>query len=193
MTKKDVGPVEEIGRNIELFAGEEMRRKIMEGSEKIASVSSKEVAEWVKGAMERLDSLVDKETIVQIMTSCGYSCAVINRRHIEMATEKRKKFRSVEDFLEAEMRKPMRGTRLVREGDVLYYYYTPQTLRKGLRCYCSLMKGLPTGETASLTYCLCSRGFVERFWEEVLERPVKAELLESSLSGSHECKFAIYF
>lgn len=33
---------------------------------------------------------------------------------------------------------------------------------------------------------------MEKFWEEVLEGPVKVELLESSVAGAQECKFAIY-
>lgn len=191
MTKKDVGPVEELGGNVERFAGEEVRRGVMEGSERIASMSKEGVAAWVKGAMERLDNLVDEETRVRIMTTCGHTCASMNRRPIEMAMKRRAKYGSDDEFIEAEMRKPMKGTRLSREGDMLYYTYTPKTFRSGLRCYCSLVSGLPSDEEISLTYCLCSRGFVERLWEDVLGRPVKVELLESSVSGSQECKFAI--
>ncbi len=71
MTKRDVGPVEELGGNVERFVGEEMRRRVMEGCEKIASFSKAEVAEWVKGAMERLDFMVDEETRGRIMVACG--------------------------------------------------------------------------------------------------------------------------
>ncbi len=71
MTKRDVGPVEELGGNVERFVGEEMRRRVMEGCEKIASFSKEEVAEWVKGAMERLDFMVDEETRGRIMVACG--------------------------------------------------------------------------------------------------------------------------
>jgi len=191
LTKRDVGPVEELGGNVERFAGEEMRRRVMEGGEKIASFSKEEVAEWVKRAMERLDFLVDEETRGRIMVACGQKCAKMNSRPIEMAKRRRAKFDSEDEFLEAEIRKPMKGTSLTREGDVLHYTYTPREYRQRLRCYCSLVNRLPSDETMSLTYCSCARGFVEEYWEEVLLRPVRVELMESSISGSNVCKFVV--
>ena len=86
----------------------------------------------------------------------------------------------------------MRGTKRVREGNVLYQYYVPKTYAKSLRCYCGLLRGLPADETVSITYCNCSKGFVKKFWESVLERPVKVELMQSAVSRAEECKFAIY-
>ncbi len=115
----------------------------------------------------------------------------MNSRPIEMAKRRRAKFDSEDEFLEAEIRKPMKGTSLTREGDVLHYTYTQREYRQGLRCYCSLVNRLPSDETMSLTYCNCARGFVEEYWEEVLERPVRVELMESSISGSNVCKFVV--
>ncbi len=191
MTKKDIGPVEELGGNVERFTGEETRRRVMEGCERIASFSKEEVAEWVKGAMERLDFMVDEEIRGRIMVACGQKCSEMNRRPIEMAKRRRAKFDSEDKFLEAEIRKPMKGTSLVRKGDVLHYTYTPREYRQGLRCYCSLVNSLPSDEKISIMYCNCARGFVEEYWEEVLGRPVRVELVESSISGSNVCKFVV--
>ncbi len=124
-TVRDIGPVEELGGNVERFAGEEIKSRVMEGGERIASLSSEEVAKWVKGAMEMLDSLVDEETRVRIKAACGHKCANINSRPIEMAKRRRENFDSEDEFLEAEIGKPMRGTGLAREGETLYYTYTP--------------------------------------------------------------------
>lgn len=185
--------IRELGRNVKHFAGEETRKKVMEGSEKItASTGKDKIARWIKDAMERLDTLVDEKTRIQVMENCGYSCADHNKKLIERTKARRKKYRSVEDFLEAERRKPMRGTKLVREGDVLYYFYTPRSFAKSMRCYCGLLRGLPEKEMVSRTYCHCSKGFVKKFWEEVLGRPVEVELLQSAVSGAQDCKFAIH-
>ena len=192
MTKKDAAMVEEIGRNLDRFAGETLRKKVMEGSEKIATASDKDVAEWVKSAMDRLDALVDEKTRIQVMENCGYNCATVNKSHIERGKARRKKYKSTDEFLEAEQRKPIRGTRLVREGDVLYQFYTPSLFTRPVRCYCGLLRGLPANENVSPTYCHCSKGFVKKFWESVLERPVEVELIQSAVSGSQECKFAIH-
>lgn len=50
-----------------------------------------------------------------------------------------------------------------------------------MRCYFSLVNGLPEGENISITYCNCSRGFVKNFWESVPENPVKVDLIYSAL------------
>ena len=191
MTKRDVGPVEELGGRIEEHAGKEFSVEVMEGSDGVASMKGEEVALWVKGAMERLDALVEEGTRVRIMTSCGRNCAEMNRRPIEMAVKRRAKHGSLDEFIESEIRKPMKGTRLEREGAVIYQYYTPSTFRPGLRCYCSLVSGLPASEVISSTYCGCGKGFVESYWEAVVGRPVSVEILESSISGASECKFKV--
>jgi hypothetical protein len=116
----------------------------------------------------------------------------LNRRVIERAKARRKKYMSIDEFLEAEQQSPMRGTKLLREGNVLYQSYTPSSYAKSLRCYCGLLRGLPADETISRTYCHCSKGFVNKFWEGVLEKPVKVDLIQSAVSGASECKFAIH-
>lgn len=126
MGKRQVGMIREIEENIRRLAGEEIRKKVMEGSEiTAASANKKKVAEWVKGVIERLDMLVDEETRIQIMENCGYNCASVNKRVIERAVARRKKYESVDEFLEAEQQKPPKGMRFEREENVLYHFYTP--------------------------------------------------------------------
>jgi hypothetical protein len=186
------GMIVTIEENIDRFAGEAVRKKVMEGSEEITKkTDKKKLAQYVKGAMERLDASVDEQTRIQIMENCGYNCALINKRVIERAKARRRKYKTVDEFLEAEQQKPMAGTRLVREGDTLYQFYTPSSYTRPVRCYCSLLRGLPANEKISQTYCHCAKGFVEKFWEGVLERPVQVELLQSVVSGAPECEFAI--
>lgn len=53
-------------------AGEETRLRVMAGSEVLSAVSSSaEVITWTKGAMERLEALVDGETASRVMTGCA--------------------------------------------------------------------------------------------------------------------------
>jgi hypothetical protein len=178
---------------VEQIAGKTITAKVMEGSEQITEKTDKrKTAEWVKNAMEKLDALVDEKTRVQIMQNCGYNCAKKNNKVIGRAVARRRKYASTDEFLKAEQQKPMRGTRLAREGNVLHQFYTPQAFTRPMRCYCSLLRGLPNEETISKTYCNCARGFVEKFWENVLGRPVKVDLLQSVASGDKECKFAIH-
>jgi hypothetical protein len=184
--------LEELERIIDCFAGEEIRKKIMEDSEQMTEQmdDSEEIAVWVKGAMDRLVALVDERTRIEIMENCGYKCAETNRGAIDEAIARRKKYKNVDVFLEAELENPAKGTKLVREGNILYQVYRPQEL--GVKCYCSLVRGLPDDENLSLTYCHCSKGFVKKLWEAVVERPAEVELVQSVISGAEECRFVIH-
>ena len=178
---------------IEQLAGKTVATKVMEGSEQITEKIDKgKTADLVKNAIQRLDALVDEKTRIQIMQNCGYNCAKKNSKVIERAVARRKKFASINEFLDAEQQKPMKGTRLTREGDILYQFYTPQAFTRPMRCYCGLLRGLPRDESVSKTYCHCSRGFVEKYWASVLGKPVKVDLLQSVVCGDRECKFAIH-
>lgn len=182
-----------IEQNIEQLAGPEIRELVLAGHDNITdSTKPEKVAKWMQGVSERLDAHVDEPMRNQIMSNCGYNCAFHNYTAVKRTVARRQKFDSLDRFLEAEQQNPPTGTRLVREGDMLYQFYTPSEYTHPMRCYCSLVKKLPPDETMSLTYCQCSRGFVVKVWEAVLEHPVQVDLIESCISGASECKFAIH-
>jgi hypothetical protein len=178
---------------LEEVAGKSIAEDVMQGSEQLTDNTNKiEIAFWVKNAIERLDASVDEKTKMQVMQNCGYNCAKKNSKVIEKAVARRKKFSSIDEFLVAEQKKPATGTRLVLEGSIIYQTYTPQGFMRPMRCYCSLFRQLPTQETVSITYCNCSKGFVEKYWEAILCKPVKVGLRQSAISGAKECIFAIH-
>jgi predicted hydrocarbon binding protein len=193
MTETDVQMIKELKKTIERIAGKTVSKTVMQGSEQLTKSSSKKmIALWVRNAIRRLDSTVNENTRRQVMENCGRNCASINKRVIESAKTRRKKFKDLDTFLETEQLKPIKGTRLYREGTILYQYYTPQAFTQPMRCYCSLLRELPKETSVSITYCHCSKAFVQNLWESVLEQPVKVELLQSVVSGDSECKFAIH-
>ncbi len=60
--------------SLDEIAGEEIRQAVIEGSDELSSHSTRqEVIDWSKGALERVDSLVDKEKRKRIMTGCACS------------------------------------------------------------------------------------------------------------------------
>jgi hypothetical protein len=188
-----LGVIIAMERCLEEAVGKSIAEKVMEGSEQITEkTDKKKTALWVKNAVGRLDALADKEAKEKAMQNCGYNCAEKNHKVIERAVARRKKFVSVDDFLVAEQKNPPKGTKLAREGNIVYQTYTPQTFTRPMRCYCGLFRQLPTEDKVSITYCNCSRGFVEKYWEAVLQKPVKVDLLKSAISGAEECKFAIH-
>jgi hypothetical protein len=181
-------------KNIELFAGDAACRKIMEGSEELTEkTDKKELAKWIQSAIERMDALVDEKTRVQIMENCGYNCANVNNKVIDRAKARRMKHQTIDEFLEAEERKPSPGTRLVREDKLLHYFYTPKTFSRPMRCYCTLLRSLPEDETVSSTYCNCAKGFVKKYLESVLDKLVQVQLKQSAVAGAEECEFIIQY
>ena len=193
MTAKTAGQIQEIGGHIEEIAGKKVREKVMEGSEKAAKSSDRvKVALWVKDAVDRLDAAVTPEKCQQIMTACGHSCIAHNKGLANGLKTRRQKHPTEEAFLKAEVKKPVKGIRLELQGKTLIQYYTPRSYSSPRRCFCSLMNALPEGVNASPTYCRCSRGFVEKYWEGALGRPVEVEVKETVISGADECKFIIH-
>ncbi|HIH89473.1 TPA: hypothetical protein HA344_09745 [Candidatus Bathyarchaeota archaeon] len=138
-----------------------------------------------------MDALLPEETRNGVMESCGKNCSEANRRVIDAGIVKRKKAKTEESFIDAEVKASKASVRLERGDGVLYQIYTPRGFGKGLRCYCSLARGLPEGEKMSPTYCRCGEAFARNYWQSVLGRPVEVKLLESGLTGSDVCRFEI--
>lgn len=189
-TTKDM--IMAFGGQVGDIAGSAVQEQVMAGSEKITAKTSPEgISLWMQGALDRLDALADESARLQIMETCGANCASINRQVIERARARRMKFKSEEEFIAAEVKKPGKGTRLERDGNVLYQIYMPASFSRPMRCFCALFRGLPEDQVVSKTYCHCSKAFIRTLWSEALGRPVKVELLESAVSGAKECKFRI--
>jgi hypothetical protein len=193
MTKATAGQIAEIGGRIEEFAGKKVSDKVMEGSEKAAkSTDRAQTAIWVKQAIDRLDAATTPEKCKQIMTACGYSCIAHAQGLANGIKHRRQKHSTEEAFLKAEIKKPVKGIRLELQGNTLIHYYTPRTYSTPRRCFCGLMNTLPEGVNTSSTYCHCSRGFVEMYWEGALGRPVKVVVKDTCMTGAKECMFIIH-
>jgi predicted hydrocarbon binding protein len=189
-----VGPLTELDRRIRETVGDEAADTIMMGLGDVKNSWKKDrVAHWVKAAMARMDETLDDEVKEEIMVACGHNCAARHGAPIRQAVKRREKHEGFYDFLDAMAAEPPKGMQVERDGDAVVFGYTPQTFGGGMRCYCSLVNGLPMDETMSETYCLCSRGFVEAYWEAVSGGRVDVELLESAVSGSDVCRFRVRF
>jgi hypothetical protein len=194
MTQKQIAMIKELEANVKAIAGDAAAETVMKGAGDLkASTNKAKLAEWVKGAMERLDSTVPKDQRAKIMAACGRNCARINHRAIEMFRKRRAHYISLDDFLNAEAKSPMKGTKLWREKGAVVQAYCPSEYTRPMRCYCALVNGLPANKTMSATYCQCSRAFVQQMWEETLGQPVSVTLLKSAVAGAKECHFQINF
>ena len=86
------------------------------------------------------------------------------------------------------------ATKIPKSGYILEYLKEKDPVKKrAIYCHCPRIRdALKTGIEILPTYCYCGAGYYKGIWEEILERPVKVELLESVLKGDDACKIAIH-
>lgn len=64
--------LEKFSRCLGAVAGDDIREEVMKGSEGLSGGSDREeVFEWTRGAMEKLDSLLDEEKRRDVMAGCA--------------------------------------------------------------------------------------------------------------------------
>lgn len=86
------------------------------------------------------------------------------------------------------------ATKIPKSGYLVEYIkeIDPET-RRQYYCHCPRVREvLKSSETISPTYCYCGAGFYKGIWEEILQKPVEVEVLETVLKGDEACKIAIY-
>ena len=86
------------------------------------------------------------------------------------------------------------ATKIPKSGNLVEYMKETDPERKRrYYCHCPRVREiLNTSRTISATYCYCGAGFYKGIWEEILQKPVEVEVLESVLKGDEVCKIAIY-
>lgn len=186
--------IKNLEHNLISLVGSDIAVQILEGENFLKPNTNKvKIAQWVKGMLANLDKSVSESKRNEFMQLCGENCAKHNPRAVEGLKKKRQKYNSLEDFLISEEQNPQKGTKLRREGDSIIQIYTPKEFSHPMRCFCGLVNGLPENEILSKTYCQCSKALVQKVWENVIEKPVHVEVLETALTGSSECKFKITY
>lgn len=74
-----------------------------------------------------------------------------------------------------------------------YLEETDQVKKRAIYCHCPRIRdSLESGMVISPTYCYCGAGYYKGIWEEILQRPVRVELLKSVLRGDDACSVAIH-
>lgn len=86
------------------------------------------------------------------------------------------------------------ATKIPKSGYlVAYVEETDPEAKRQYYCHCPRVRDvLKESERISATYCYCGAGFYKGIWEEILQRPVEVELLESVLKGDEVCRVAIH-
>ena len=86
------------------------------------------------------------------------------------------------------------ATKIPKSGFLVEYMQEADPeKRRQYYCHCPrIREALRTSETISATYCYCGAGFYKGIWEEILQKPVEVEVLESVLHGDDVCRIAVH-
>jgi hypothetical protein len=86
------------------------------------------------------------------------------------------------------------ATKIPKSGFLVQYMNESDPEKKrAYYCHCPRVRdALQSGMRISATYCYCGAGFYKGVWEEILQRPVEVEVLESVMRGDEVCKVAIH-
>ena len=172
------GKIGNLAKNIEKETNPDVLQKVMQNVEQFESTFDRvKKAEWIKGAIERLEHEVGKEKSLKIMENCGRDCCRKHARYKKLIKESK----SIEEFLDKlstggfQFKLKDKST-VVGEYNKCYCYQVKQT-----------KKPFPTK-----TYCHCGAGHIKEIFESFLEKPVDVELVQSVITGAGSCKFLIH-
>lgn len=190
---------------LEQFVGRSGAQKVFEDGRPVSARSSpKRKANWMKGAMERLDVLVDDEgTRQQIMQCCSHRFPPARIKKLKREYERHGDIDELLKFMQTDS--SWYGLSYYeypkRAGNIIYVTkipYAPQRFeaattpeaKRRTYCHCGWVKASPT--PISKTFCFCGSGWYKTLWEGILGKPVRVEVITTIASGGEECTFAIH-
>lgn len=191
MSKQVLSYLESLENSIRKYADEEtwfLVREHLKGIKE--NTKLEDVAIKAQDAINALIRAVDEDIFLKIMSTRGSDCASSHKNSIErQKSELIKKGWSLDEYVNSLVNTPTPGIHYYREGKELYLVYKTQELK--MRCYCHLLRKLPDEFFVPQEYCECSRAFIQYTWEQLFDRHVTVDLLQSCLTGKGECKFRI--
>jgi len=203
--KRPKGWLDKFDNSLQRFVDKSIREKILAGSERLTMSSSpKKKADWVKGAMERLDGNTDdEETKRQIMLACSCVFPKTRIKRLRQLFERTGSIDALVKYMQED--RSCHGLSyyeyLKKEGNTILvtkipfnpkaYEEAKDEEEKRLNyCHCKWIKA----ETKSIspTFCICGLGWYKALWEGVLQKPVHVEVLRSLVRGDDLCEFSVY-
>lgn len=169
-----------LAKNLDDFANEDIRNKVLEGCETITAKTSKiKRAEMMMEVMNRMEKYIDKDTAIKIREKC----ACKPKNFLKISTEILEKHPYIEDYLN-ELQKTHYAGNLRIEENIIYCNFGSG------KCVCGMVKAAK--EPIPILWCQCCKGHVRWLFEGTLKSLLKIEMLSSVVSGSDDCRFKIY-
>ena len=163
------------------FATQDKISGLIEDCGKIdLSSSSIKKAEFAKRLMDNFERQFPEDVQIKVMENCGRRCTGAST--IEKAKRIKRNAQNLAELIDGLNKQHIGGGKLKLENNKINVEYG--------KCYCGMVS--KTKERFSSTYCNCSRGYLLELFEQIFEKPVKVDLVESVIQGAKSCKFIIH-
>ena len=197
-----------LARHLERVVGAASREVVMQCGEEIdVETPLDERFRWVKGALERFDTLASEGEKYDVISGCAHVFPPEQVDKLRVVYDEARArtgdaLQAVDEVIAFMDRDPgwVEGSR--REGRVIYAakkpanpqaYAEAQTDAEKRRAYCfcpiirsHLDRGMPRA------FCYCGSGWYRQQWEGATGKPVTVEIMQSILDGDDVCEFAIH-
>ena len=155
---------------------------IMAGCERLRSGATPEQkAKWYRGAIQKMDKLLDKATKIRVREMCA--CSLTPFRLKPMA-RLRKANSDFDDFLAAVQKSRLMGAEVKRTGKEVRIRFGTSS------CVCHAIRA--SKEPVSITYCYCCKGHLMGLLPAAFGEPVRMDVVETHISGGNDCRFVFY-
>lgn len=172
----------QIYRSIRETLGEEMALRVFpEYATLPDKMSAQEQAKLGKIVMDRMDTLLDKDTIIKIRQK---NCCNPSKQQIAEINRLKQKIHNLDELC-LEYSKFLSPGYAKKDGDFLIVSF-------GLdKCVCGMFRKLEVYEPMSKTWCECCNGHVVKTYSMICDKTVKSEILEAVACGDKDCVFKV--
>ena len=188
-------------RNVERVLGIRVREAVMEHCELLYTIEStaQDKVKWLKSALEKLDGVANEEQKFEILSGCAHE---FSSKRIAKLRAVYEETGNIDEMIKFMHEDPDWYEKPIRKGNVVYVRKVPYDVKgyenakteaekKRSYCHCMLVRR-HLEEGISSTFCYCGTGWYRQYWEGVLGKPVKVEVLKSLLKGDDHCELAIH-
>jgi len=200
--------LEAFERGVESCVDEGAAARVLEGADGLAEAfDGRRAADWVQGAVERLDrEVTDEKTRACILNACSHHYIVDSALRLKTAwDESGHDFRTLvkrlteetilggKYWLDESGDEPLLHIQRRPARQEAYDKATDPAEKRYHACFCPLVRdAIRDGKPVSRSFCHCSGGWYVQEWENVFGEPPQVDLVETMLEGKDACVFAVH-
>jgi len=172
----------QIYRSIKEELGEDMVLKLFPEYPTLPDkMSPQEQAKLGKLITDRMDELLDKDTISRVRHK---HCCNVPKEHITKIKELKERCSSIDEIL-AEYSDFLSPGHIEKHEDSLTFSFGWG------KCVCGMFRKLENYEPVSETWCECCNGHVIKIFNMICEKNTSSKIIEAVACGGKDCIFEV--